>query len=196
MVCRYSGGAAQGLPQAQDYIRMVLEEAEVLHARVMAAFAKDGGAAGGGGGGKGGKTGGGGREETSSQYDAILRLAQAVLDEWQCVSWPFLDVCTFLFPGCGDKKAITRRACRNRRRCWTTGTLLLIPWYLCLSLEMHALAVTRCWLLACLRMLHAVATFVVYFCSSSTSAAPHPPMHLVGLEMVCRCASPQGPGGR
>jgi len=26
MVCRYSGGAAQGLPQAQDYIRMVLEE--------------------------------------------------------------------------------------------------------------------------------------------------------------------------
>ncbi len=117
MVCRYSGGAAQELPRAQDHIRMVLEEAEVLHARVMAAFAKDGGAAGagggstagGGGGGKGGKTGGGGREETSSQYDAILRLAQAVLDEWQCVSWPFLNVCTCLFPSCGDKKA-TRAA--------------------------------------------------------------------------------------
>lgn len=130
-MCRYSGDSAQGLPRAQDHIRMVLEEAEVLHARVMAAFAKEGGAAGGGGtadgggGGKGGESGGGGREETSSQYDAILRHAQAVLDDWQCVSWLCAMSARVYSPAAVTRKQRRGGSCRIRRRCWTTGTVSL-----------------------------------------------------------------------
>lgn len=112
--CRYAGDAAMKDDMARHIIGLVIEEAEVLHARVMTAFAlaneaavgsNAGGAADGAGGGSaevasaGSSTGtavgsGDGASEAGSssaqpQYVRVAPFAVQVLTDWQCVSFPF-----------------------------------------------------------------------------------------------------------
>lgn len=83
---RYAAEAGLEPLVARHLLGLVVEEAEVLHARVLLAAALAGGAEAGSGNGSGGNgLAAGGGSAAGAQYQRLATIAENLLAEWQCV---------------------------------------------------------------------------------------------------------------